>query len=132
MRRLRAFGLGVAALATFQLSGLHVMMWQCVAWANMIVDYSQTSGLLTAVGETFDGDHPCALCKQIAQSDAESKSHQAKFLDYSFQGLKAVRTEALAPMKAPSILRQAFIFPGSDRSLPSLATRPPIPPPRSV
>ena len=42
------------------------LVLQSVAWAGMIVSYSQKAPLKTALAETFDGEHPCPLCKAIA------------------------------------------------------------------
>ena len=40
---------------------------QCVAWANMIRDYSQMVPLAQAMKMTFSGDYPCAICKALAE-----------------------------------------------------------------
>jgi hypothetical protein len=47
------------------LVGGHWGMLQVVAWTGMLIDYSQDNPFATAVGMTFDGDHPCAICKQV-------------------------------------------------------------------
>ncbi len=39
------------------------MLVQEVAWVNMLVTYTQERGLKRGVIETFDGEHPCELCK---------------------------------------------------------------------
>lgn len=38
---------------------------QSVAWASMLVEYSQHASVAKAIAQTFDGQHPCILCKQI-------------------------------------------------------------------
>ncbi len=44
--------------------GLHTVVIQSAAWAGMLVSYSLEKGSVAqAVSETFDGEHPCALCK---------------------------------------------------------------------
>ncbi len=43
------------------------MMVQEVAWVQMLVSYTRESGLKQGVIETFDGKHPCSLCKQAAE-----------------------------------------------------------------
>jgi hypothetical protein len=54
--------------------GLHTVVIQSAAWAGMLVSYSMQSGSVAqAVSETFDGEHPCALCK-LAQQEAEKES----------------------------------------------------------
>ncbi len=43
------------------------MLVQEVAWAKMLVSYTQERGLKRGVIETFDGNHPCDLCKKAAE-----------------------------------------------------------------
>jgi len=43
------------------------MMVQEVAWVKMLVSYTQERGLKRGVIETFDGNHPCELCKKAAE-----------------------------------------------------------------
>ena len=62
------------------LVGGHWGMLQVVAWTGMLIDYSQDNPFTTAVEMTFDGDHPCAICKQVDEclatdlGDAERKA----------------------------------------------------------
>jgi hypothetical protein len=62
------------ALALFLSAGGHWAMLQGVAWATMVRDYSSTGSVTAAVQMTFDGKHPCALCKKIAAE----RSHEEK------------------------------------------------------
>ena len=65
-------------LALFAASGGQWIAWQSVAWTRMLVVYSQGGHVMTAVARTFDGRHPCALCKKIARAkSAESQSDRA-------------------------------------------------------
>lgn len=41
------------------------VLLQEVAWVNMLISYSQEGGLRRGVIETFDGAHPCGLCKTV-------------------------------------------------------------------
>jgi hypothetical protein len=47
------------------------MVLQQVAWAGMLVSYTQEKGLARGVADTFDGNHPCGLCAK-AQAIRES------------------------------------------------------------
>ncbi len=48
------------------------MVLQGVAWLGMAVSYSVESGsVTTGLSKTFDGDHPCALCKAVQKSSQE-------------------------------------------------------------
>ena len=43
-------------------------MWvQEVAWAKMLVSYTQQRGLVRGVANTFDGKHPCKMCVKAAE-----------------------------------------------------------------
>lgn len=43
------------------------MLVQEVAWVKMLVSYTQERGLKRGLIETFDGNHPCGLCKKAAE-----------------------------------------------------------------
>jgi len=60
--------------------GLHWAVLQTVAWAGMLVAYSQASTVREAVSRTFDGKHPCPLCKAIERGRQEEKSQDQKTL----------------------------------------------------
>src|SRR6266702_1217567 len=68
--------------------GLHWTFLQAVAWAGMIVSFSQEAPLGEAVVKTFDGQHPCKLCKQIARGKQSEKKSEYKFesskLEFSY------------------------------------------------
>lgn len=40
---------------------------QELAWAGMLVNYTRAGGVVAGVKETFDGEHPCSLCKKAAE-----------------------------------------------------------------
>lgn len=51
--------------------GLHTAAIQSAAWASMLVSYSlQKGSVAQAVADTFDGEHPCPLCK-LAQKTSQ-------------------------------------------------------------
>lgn len=51
--------------------GGHLALLQTLAWGRMLVDYSGDSSLTDAVVKTFDGEHPCSLCKVVEKSKSE-------------------------------------------------------------
>jgi hypothetical protein len=67
-----------AAFALVVSLGLHWAVLQTVAWTGMIVKNSRNSSFTEAVSKTFDGKHPCKLCKAIQQGRAEEKQQQQK------------------------------------------------------
>ena len=66
----------VTIIALASSIGLHWTVFQSLAWLGMVVNYSHNGTLKEALVKTFDGKHPCALCKEIAkgkQSDKKSE-----------------------------------------------------------
>ena len=72
----RKLGLLFAAVALFSIAGGHWGVLQTVAWAEMLRDYSQRGdSIAMAVEQTFDGNHPCELCREIQTAKSqENKS----------------------------------------------------------
>lgn len=57
--------------------GLHWAALQTVAWAGMIVAYAKDASVREAISKTFDGRHPCPLCKAIERGrQQEQQQHQ--------------------------------------------------------
>ncbi len=46
--------------------GFHWAAIQSAAWMGMLVAYSSEGSFTEAVQKTFDGHHPCRLCKLVA------------------------------------------------------------------
>jgi hypothetical protein len=59
--------------------GMHWAFLQAVAWTGMIVSYAQAAPLGEAMQKTFDGQHPCKMCKQIAKEKQSEKKSEYKF-----------------------------------------------------
>lgn len=107
--------------------GLHWAALQSAAWVSMIVRYSRNTTLQQALVQTFDGQHPCALCRFVADGrKAEHQERQAQLTLLKFDFL----------CEAPA----AFIFaevppnrcePGDQQGF-TRCEQPPSPPPRFV
>ena len=128
--RLLAFSASLAALTV--IGGGHWAVLQTVAWAQMIVDYTHDSGSLRqAVVQTFDGAHPCELCRQISagiekeKHDDRQKSRQDERL--SKTTLTAVLPAHFSARFVPPEVQLA-VSPASPDG--RLADAPPVPPPR--
>ncbi len=52
-------------LALLGATGGHWTLLQSVAWTTMVVEHARTAPLTVALAKTFDGKHPCQLCKKI-------------------------------------------------------------------
>jgi len=71
----------IAAVLVLVLSlGLHWALLQTVAWTGMLLTYSRGTSLSEAVTKTFDGQHPCALCKFVENGRAEEKEQEQQQL----------------------------------------------------
>lgn len=65
----------MVAIALFFLAGGHWGTLQAVAWAGMLVTYTQEDGsLLSGVKKTFDGEHPCTMCKSIKTAKGKEQT----------------------------------------------------------
>ena len=56
--------------------GAHWAFLQTVAWTGMLYTYSKQAGFAQAVSMTFDGEHPCSLCKAIQEGKAEERQEK--------------------------------------------------------
>jgi len=52
-------------LALLMANNLHLPLLQVAAWSGMMVSYSRDNTVADAITMTFDGEHPCAMCKSI-------------------------------------------------------------------
>src|SRR5579859_4246529 len=64
-------------LLAFWVTGGQWLMLQSVAWVNMARTYSQETTWSKALTQTFDGNHPCRLCRFI-QKEKAAESTPAK------------------------------------------------------
>ena len=70
--------------------GLHWAVLQTAAWAGMLVTYSQDASWQTAVDKTFDGQHPCQLCRLVKTGRSAEKTPETQ--------LKTSKIEACSPV----------------------------------
>ena len=64
--------------------GLHWAALQSIAWAGMLVSYSRTGSVTEAIVKTFDGRHPCPLCRAIGKSQESGKKPEAYWASGKF------------------------------------------------
>jgi hypothetical protein len=64
----RRIGRCVIALALCCSLGGYWLTLQSIAWATMVFNYSQHCSFKQAIVQTFDGKHPCDLCKHISKT----------------------------------------------------------------
>jgi hypothetical protein len=90
----------------------------------MIVCYSREAPLAEAIARTFDGNHPCALCKHVAAGRKSDKKQSAE--------VGAVKPDLICATGHISVLPRSrdFGFAKFLVTLVSYRDPPPIPPPR--
>lgn len=112
-------------LALVLTTGTHWIALQTVAWTTMLAANLTTSSFTEALSDTFDGEHPCCLCKAIkAGKKAEKNSEaMAPALKMEFP----LATEKIR-LFAPSAFR---LLPPENVFAEPLSHQPPLPPPRS-
>jgi len=106
-------------------TGLHWAFLQSVAWTVMLADNLNHGSVAQAVERTFDGKHPCSLCKAIAAG--KQSEHKAQFT------VQLKKLEYTASQKSP-VLGQPPRFDLISLSLilpETPAAPPPSPPPRA-
>ena len=116
----------VMALALFLVAGGHWAMLQSVAWATMVKDFSKTGSLTEAVGKTFDGKHPCAMCKKLTNARAsEERAPVTLKVDKKAEVFVAsIRSEVPMPLARPIVYGPApFVV------MPERFFAPPVPVP---
>ena len=72
----RIFLRGILVAMILGMTGGHWAVLQTVAWTKMIVVYSRASSIQVAVVQTFDGQHPCKMCKLIQKAKQSSKQQE--------------------------------------------------------
>lgn len=63
-RRIAQFAVTFALIVA--VSGPWAML-QSFAWVGMVISYSQDATLSEAISMTFDGEHPCKMCKVVKE-----------------------------------------------------------------
>lgn len=117
----------------FFAGGGHWMVLQTIAWGKMLVDYSKNASLATAISDTFDGEHPCPMCKKIATGKQQEKRENQNAPD-SGKSVKAPDLLCSAcPGRAPPPRSAFFAFtPFTPRCASQIDEPPPTPPPLAV
>ena len=114
----------VVLTLTLSLGGQWALL-QSVAWTTMIAaNLSANDSLTEAVSKTFDGEHPCPLCKAIKAGKKSEQKSEA--VTPTLKKFEFVSQTPLFVFTAPS----AFTLVGWRVEFPS--TAPPVPPPRTA
>jgi len=116
----------LALVAVLMICGGHWTAMQAIAWARMLVDYTQRSGVVMAVSETFDGAHPCSMCRAVEKGSSEQKQPdvQASVLKITMLQWQPMRLIFQEPGRIPWRI--------SDWQMSARADEPSVPPPRMI
>ena len=119
-------GFFFCSLAFLQLLGGHWAILQAGAWAGMAVSYSEQGGLICGLSQTFDGEHPCPICKAI-QEGQKQEQKKAPLLS------SELKKDYLATWNNFQICQEwsEVVYPVFAEQLRAVTTEPAVPPPRS-
>ena len=106
--------------------GLHWAVLQSFAWSTMLASNLTRASLSVALQRTFDGKHPCALCKVVAEGRKSEKKSNPEF---SLKKIDGIAHSAAVTVPQPASFPLAI---GPATHLTSVLYRPPVPPPRSA
>ena len=102
----------------------HWAVLQSVAWTTMLFENLHDSPVFVAVQKTFDGKHPCRICKVVAEGKKSEQRQEAQT-----QGLKIELICELQSVAMP--LAPESVHAGNWAALiHSRNEAPPLPPPR--
>ncbi len=121
---LKRFGHCLLILALLGATGGHWAVLQTVAWGDMLAKNLQTKSVGEAITKTFDGAHPCKLCKQISVGKASEKKSEVPF---QIKKLEFISERLVFVFVAPrdfQLMIELF------SSLDGLTHLPSVPPPR--
>jgi hypothetical protein len=96
----------VLFLTLLAVTGGQWAMLQSAAWAGMLVSNLRSQSLSCAVSQTFDGDHPCPLCRAIETGKKSEKKSDVEVKITRMEFPPAELSHRLAPMEN---LRSAVI-----------------------
>ncbi len=104
--------------------GMHWALLQTLAWTTMLAGNLSSTSFHEAVTKTFDGKHPCPLCKAVEAG--KNSEHKADFTFDAFKPEFPLNAEVLAPC-APTAFQ---LYPSRNFFAKSLFLKPLTPPPR--
>ena len=114
----------VVVLALSFSLGPHWALLQTLAWAGMLISYSHDCSFTEAVAKTFDGEHPCKLCKIVSEGKKTEKTQKVLKPQGKLDYWSSKPASFIHPAR-PIPRARSFVAALHPRSEP-----PPFPPPR--
>ena len=106
--------------------GAHWTLLQSVAWVGMAVTYSQNASFKEALEKTFDGKHPCKLCRLVAAGKKSEQQQAAHTLVTKIDFALSNSAVTLYPLILEELPTRAPGWPAFRLEAP------PLPPPREL
>jgi hypothetical protein len=126
----RPFGRWLTVLALVLVTGGHWMALQSVAWAGMLIRYSQQGSVSQAILRTFDGQHPCRLCKVVREGRAEEQRQDSHRSDRGVARKLDLLPVAVDRGNANPWREGRLVVFGPTSDMPLRFSPPHVPPPR--
>jgi hypothetical protein len=125
-RAMRQLGKWLVVGALFASVGGHFALVQTLAWGNMLLAYSKDASLTEAARMTFDGEHPCEMCKLVK----ESRENEERKPLIKAQTKLDVVLPMMVRLKEPVASDHTVLLPDHPGSFRELSLPPPHRPPR--
>jgi hypothetical protein len=116
----------VVAVLTVSIASPWALL-QTLAWAGMLVKFSRHASFTAAISLTFDGNHPCALCKEIQVSKSKERKETRSGWESATRDLKLDFPPQGVFLPPPP---EFCLVPWFLAALSARADPPPVPPPR--
>jgi hypothetical protein len=121
----KRLGHAITVFALLCAIGAHWVVLQSVAWTTMLAQNLRNTSLSEAVERTFDGEHPCPLCKNIAKGKQAEKKSEFPLALKKFELSLAQHNFTL------TLPWRFYLVRAGDAVHHTLTHAPPVPPPRS-
>jgi hypothetical protein len=122
----RKFAHLFVVIALVAVTGGHWALLQTVAWTNMLANNFSSGSFEDAITKTFDGRHPCGLCKAISSGKQSEKKNELPVPVRHLEFVSALPVFVITPP-------QEFCLVGGRAFAPTpFIAPPPVPPPRSL
>ena len=118
---LARFGKILVICALVLSTGLHWAALQTVAWTAMLADNLHSESVTEAVSQTFDGKHPCPLCRAIAAGEKSEKKSNATVVKLKLEFPPLAENFAFIAPSPVSAWSMADFFAESTRPAPLLS-----------
>ena len=117
-------GRTLALIALLNFAGAHWIVLQSIAWSSMVAKRARHFHLAEAVQKTFDGAHPCSLCKGISRAQEKERKPPVRAEFHKIPLLQTSDAIAVPTLDSSTALMEPTVL------IPRRSFRPDYPPPR--